>query len=184
MHNTMADLRTRLEAQHEHIKGLLAEVRSAGAGAERTEAFDRLRNYLAAHEAAEEEHLHALGHQVLGEDSAVDARTAEENGAERAMQQMESLDLHSPAFDAWFANFESAVVAHAEAEEHEELPRLEGLMTPEQIDDVVIALRRVSAVAEMSNWSGGFSERLRQARIDFSQKHERDDASSITPTTP
>jgi hypothetical protein len=184
MHNTMADVRTRLEAQHEHIKELLVAVRTAGDGTDRAEAFDRLRSYLAAHEAAEEAHLHAHGHRLVGKDAAVDARRAEEEGAERAMQQIESLELNAPAFDAWFANFESALIAHAEAEEHEELPRLDGVLTPDQVDDVIVALRRVSAVAEMSDGSGSFSEQLQRARDDFSHGHERDAASSISPPTP
>ena len=185
MHNTMADVRTRLEAQHEHIRGLMSAVRTAGTtGTEPRDAFDRLRTYLAVHEAAEEARLHAFGQAAAGDSSVVEARVREESEAEKSMQHLESLELGTPEFEAEFADFERKVMAHAEAEERDELPQLESMLSPEQVDDLLVALRRVSAVAELGDWSGTFSDRLRRARDDLSVDHPRDSASSILPKAP
>lgn len=184
MHNTMTDVRTRLESQHEHIRSLLEAVASAareGDDLARENAFDRLQTYLAVHEAAEEEGLHALGHRAVGADAAVDARVEEETAAERAMGRLEGLEAGSAEWGKEFEEFRLRLLAHAEAEVREELPRLEQALTDEQVDELLVSLRRVDAIAEIAEWTGPFSDRLRAAREDFAVPHERDVVSSVVP---
>ena len=108
--------------QHARIRELFAEVR-ATTGDQKKAAFDDLRSLLAVHETAEELVLRPVTSSVVGE-SVAQARNHEEAEANEVLAQLEDLDVEDSAFDAQLRSFEESVVAHAEAEEHEEFDQI------------------------------------------------------------
>ncbi|MEP7369331.1 MAG: hemerythrin domain-containing protein, partial [Dermatophilaceae bacterium] len=161
-------LTTTLTDQHAHIKDLMETV-VAREGAERVTAFAELCRFLAAHEAAEEECIHTPAKEELdGDTTVVDQRVEEEDQAGKAISELERLDPDSEAFREGFEQFRRAVIAHAEAEEHEELPRLRGRLDQYEVTRTQEALSRVSDLASRNGDSGtSFMDRLQAARAEF-----------------
>ncbi|WP_100834736.1 hemerythrin domain-containing protein [Kitasatospora fiedleri] len=119
-----------LLAQHERIRRLFADVRDAR-GEHRQQAFDELRALLAVHETGEEMVVRPAAKRAAGEPEAA-ARNAEEAEANRALLELEKLDVTSAEFDARLIDFQQAVEAHAQHEETEEFPALRAAYDVEQ----------------------------------------------------
>jgi hemerythrin superfamily protein len=117
----------------------------AATGAARQEQFDELVRMLAVHEAVEEELIHPLAQEHL-EDAAsmVDERLAEEGQAKRALSSLHDLGVEHADFEDRFAELAVDVLAHAEAEEQEELPALRAALSTEHLE----ALGRLWSAAE------------------------------------
>ncbi|HEV7148493.1 MAG TPA: hemerythrin domain-containing protein [Pedococcus sp.] len=164
---TLEDVKTALTEQHARVKDLIEAVRGAEP-AERQGAFTTLCALLAAHEAAEEECIHAIAKADLTGDEAaiVDERTAEEDEAGSAIAALEQMDASSAQFTSAFEDLASSVVAHAEAEEHVELPKLDGKADEEQFTRMLDALGLVPEMASRAT-GGSFKERLEAARAEF-----------------
>ncbi len=140
-----------LERQHERIKELLAQVKSAQ-GDHRQQTFDELRTLLAAHETAEEMVLRPVSRTYAGGDVA-DARNAEESEANHVLADLEKLDVDSSDFEQMFARFADAVVQHATHEEQLEFPSLQAL-PQEQRDRMSRALLAAERLAPTHPHSG------------------------------
>lgn len=141
-----AELKSTLTDQHELIKTKMQAVKdSSGEG--RQSAFDDLRRFLAAHEAAEEECIHTVGPELGPDAVVVQERLTEEEEAGQAIAKLEKLPIDSDEFTTGFDTFTTAVIAHAEAEEHQELPRLDRVVDEQQVQRMLQALRDVPAVA-------------------------------------
>lgn len=145
------------------------EIVAAREGADRREAFGEFCRFLAAHEAAEEECIHApVKEEFVGDTTVFDRRMQEEDEAGRAIAELERLGTDSPQFRARFEVLRQAVTAHAEAEEHEELPKLRG-----KVDEVTVvrmeqALSRVPDLASPNGENdASFREHLEMARAEF-----------------
>ena len=108
--------------QHARIRELFEDVTSAE-GEHRGQAFDELRALLAVHETAEEMILRPVSSEAAGE-SVTDARNEEEAEANEVLKRLEKMDVDSAEFTSLLAEFRSSVEEHAEAEEHEEFPRV------------------------------------------------------------
>jgi hemerythrin superfamily protein len=106
--------------QHVRIRELFTEVRSEQ-GQRKQQAFDELRALLAVHETAEEMIVRPVAKEAAGAKEA-DARNREEKEANKILAKLEKMDVTGADFDARFAQFERAVLAHAEHEETEEFP--------------------------------------------------------------
>ncbi len=168
MTNSVEQLASTLTDQHHQIKTMMETV-VARNGAERATAFAELCRFLAAHEAAEEECIHATAKQDLeGDTTVVDLRIEEEIEAGQAIAELERLDTESEEFRDSFEKFRRAVIAHAEAEEHEELPRLRGIVDEHEVARMQNALHRVPDMASQDGGLGtSFMERLQAARAEF-----------------
>ena len=130
-----------LRSEHQQIEGMLTEVINS-TGDARDSAFIALERFMAAHEAAEETFIHSL------EDSPVaQERVHEEEKAGQLMARLEAMDTATEAFENAFAEFAASVMVHAEAEEHEELPKLTRDASPEQLELMYDALQRVPELA-------------------------------------
>jgi hemerythrin superfamily protein len=122
-----------LKLQHEQIKELFGRVKAAR-GPERAKAFHDLRRLLAVHETAEEEIVHPVARRALPDGAAiVGARLREERAAKKALAELETLDVESAAFAERLDGLEQSVLAHAEAEEKEELELLQTKLDPERL---------------------------------------------------
>lgn len=139
-----ADVVEFLKAQHEQIKTLFADV-MASRGTQREKAFFDLRRLLAVHETAEEEIVHPTAKdEIPNGEAIVAARLDEENAAKKALAALEKLDVDSTEFDRALSKLQSDVLAHAEAEEHDEFSRLaDGLD-----DDRLTRMRQAVEFAE------------------------------------
>ncbi|MEP7369293.1 MAG: hemerythrin domain-containing protein [Dermatophilaceae bacterium] len=157
-----------LTEQHQRIKTLMETV-VVREGPERQDAFTELCRFLAAHEAAEEECIHTPAREELEVDTeVVDERIEEEDEAGQAIAELERLGTDSPEFPDKFEQLRQAVVAHAEAEEHEELPKLHDSLDDSTMTRILQALSRVPEVASQDGSDGAsFREHLQAARAEF-----------------
>ena len=112
-----------LEAQHEEIRGLFADLRGAGT-AEKADVFQCLVRLLAVHETAEEMIVHPEARRADAGDPIVEQRLAEEAEAKQMLAHLEELGADDPRFSAELTAFEQAVLDHAGREEREEFPLL------------------------------------------------------------
>jgi hemerythrin superfamily protein len=113
-----------LKQQHQLIKNGMERVIGSMDG-ERDEAFTALRQLIAVHETAEEEIVHPQARREFDDGEAViKARLEEEHEGKQALAELEKLDIESTEFQTKFRQFQSDVLAHAEAEEREEFDRL------------------------------------------------------------
>lgn len=165
---SVEEVRYTLTEQHRRIKTLMEDVLDQE-GQGREEAFTHLRRFLAAHEAAEEECMHFPAIEELdGQSPEVVQRVEEEEQAGRAITELEQLGTASAEFPAKFEQFRQAVIAHAEAEEHEELPRLVKSFDDGEVARLQEALLLVPDLASRNGESGtSFMERLQAARAEF-----------------
>lgn len=144
MIGTGNDVVTFLKSQHQQVKAMFARV-SAARGDERAQAFAALRRMLAVHETAEEEIVHPAARKALPDgEVVVMARLQEESEAKQTLSELEDMDLDSSAFEQKFSMLQSAVIAHAEAEEREEFGRLGSYLDPARLE----RMRRAAEIAE------------------------------------
>jgi hemerythrin superfamily protein len=133
-----------LHAQHEQIKQLFDEVGKAR-GQARQDSFVRLRRMPAVHETAEEEIVHPKAKKELpAGETVVEQRLVEEHEAKEALRELEGLDVDSPEFESKFRQLQAAVLAHAQAEEHQEFSKLAAELGREQLEK----MRRSVELAE------------------------------------
>ena len=165
---SVEQLTATLTDQHQSIKSMMETVVTRE-GPERQTAFAELCRFLAAHEAAEEECIHTPAKEELaGDATVVDRRIEEEAEAGKAIAELERLDTESQEFRDSFEKLRLAVVAHAEAEEHEELPKLDGILDEVEVTRMQAALSRVPDMAARNGDHGTtFMERLQSARAEF-----------------
>jgi len=155
-----------LRSEHRHIEQMLTEVIDS-TGDARDSAFRALERFMAAHEAAEETFIHTLkGSPVTQE------RIREEEKAGQLMARLEAMDTATEAFEDAFARFAAAVMVHAEAEEHEELPQLTRDASPEELGMMYDALERVPELAAQPDGpiaaGADFASMLAGAKTKFS----------------
>jgi hypothetical protein len=108
--------------QHEVVKATFAEVLEAEPD-QRQEPFDRLRALLAMHETAEEMVLRPTT-SSLGAADVADARNAEEAEATKKLAALEDMGCDDPRFEQELKSLQRDVLAHAQAEEALEFPRI------------------------------------------------------------
>jgi hemerythrin superfamily protein len=133
--------------QHEQIRGLLQEV-DEKKGDQRAEAFERLRRLLAVHETADEEVVHPMARRSLKNGhKVINARLKEENECKKMLKALEMMGPSAPGFDALFAEFRKAVLAHNEHEEREEFPELRTHSSRQQRRIMSTAIKAAEATA-------------------------------------
>ncbi|MBR7829122.1 hemerythrin domain-containing protein [Actinospica sp. MGRD01-02] len=120
-----------LLAQHARIREQFAAVQVAPP-AQRQEPFDRLREMLAVHEAAEEIVVRPVSRKDAGAQIAA-ARNDEEKQAAKVLAEMEGMDSSSDEFAARLNALAAAVSEHAEHEETEEFPALQNAHTDQEL---------------------------------------------------
>lgn len=136
-----------LRGQHRQVEVLFEQVIGADGDA-RTELFDCLRATLAVHETAEELVVHPAARR-LGEDGEriVEARLDEEGKAKEALAELEKLTVHGEGFGPKLLAFKQDVLAHAEAEERELFPLLEGSCDQEEQERMAELIRAAEKLA-------------------------------------
>ena len=137
-----------LTAQHRHITALLDAVVNA-TGDARQPAFRSFLQFLALHEAAEEEAAHPAARPGAGE--TVEQRLAEEYHAGQTITQTEQLDPNTAEFDRLLEQLVAAVTAHAHHEEQDEFPALA------EVADRLTAIRVHHVVALVDRLAGAAS---------------------------
>jgi hemerythrin superfamily protein len=131
--------------QHSRIRELFTHVKGAE-GEHKQQAFGELRALLAAHETGEEMVLRPVSEDDAGREVA-EARNEEEVKANRMLADLEKMDTSSVEFDRAFANFELAVLDHAEHEEREEFP---AVREREDQDKLVSMGKRLKAAEKIA----------------------------------
>jgi hemerythrin superfamily protein len=147
-----------LTRQHQRIREGFVEVKAA-TGDDKQQKFDALRALLAAHETAEEMVLRPVTAQTAGREVA-DELNEEEKAANKALAELEHLDVHSDEFTAAFADFQKAVLAHAEHEERAEFPKVEAGRSPKQLADmgrVLLAVEKIAPTHPHPSTAGHFT---------------------------
>lgn len=135
-----------ITGQHGRIKTLMTDVAMAS-DADRPAAFERFRRYLAVHEAAEQTLLHPQGLVEFADDNVSQRRITEEQDAAAVIASLETM-RSAGDFKVQFGLLQEAVIHHAEAEEHEELPRLVAALPEDVIAKVLDGFARVELWAD------------------------------------
>ncbi|HET8600902.1 MAG TPA: hemerythrin domain-containing protein, partial [Segeticoccus sp.] len=179
----------RLHEQHETIKHMLDAVATTS-GQQRRHAFDDLRMFLACHEAAEEQFIHPEGEHDLKDGAVSSERVSEEQEAGHVITQLEGLDVDSEEFEQTFAKLTEAVVHHAEAEEHDELPAVSKAADAAALGAIDRALRYVPEMVGQTGSPLGqrgqksFEEMLSMAQNEFSNLQTGPGEQTKAGTTP
>jgi hypothetical protein len=110
-----------LKAQHAEIRVLLEVVATEPDATLRAAAFKRMTQLFVIHETAEEQVLRPATEAYLAGGGRLAAeRSAEETQARQTLMRLSGLGTYAADFDASFAPFRTAVLAHLDAEEAEE----------------------------------------------------------------
>jgi hypothetical protein len=153
--------------QHRHIKILMEDVLSQE-GPGREEAFTYFPLPRCARGCRGGVQAFPRHGGTCGRDPEVTQRVEEEEEASKAITELEQLGTASPEFPAKFEQFRQAVIAHAEAEEHEELPTLAKPLDDSEVARLQRALSLVPDLASRNGDTGtSFTERLQSARAEF-----------------
>jgi hypothetical protein len=131
--------------QHARIARLMVEVLDT-AGSERQAVFERFRRFLALHEAAEQVLVRSAGLDALPDGGVTRQRLVEEENAAAVVAHLETL-VGSDVFDVQFGLLQEAVTKHAEAEMHEELPKLVPALPEETLEQAVAGFGHVETWA-------------------------------------
>ena len=175
-HGGPEEVRAVVAAQHRHLRDLVEAVRHADPT--RGDALGELLRYVAAHEVVEQNSLHPVLGRGSTEDGEVGARVAEEREATDAMERLERLDAEGKDFERGLDAWAEALLAHAEAEERDELgTRLEELDEAEttmvlRLLDQVDSIAASDAMAERAAGDGGFAALVDAARLEVSRRHD------------
>lgn len=141
------ELRALIVGQHEQLRETLLGMQHPH-GPIRREAFDRLRQLLAAHEAVEHEFVHSQADGPLEQDRGVaDARIREEESIAFSIRTLERVGRNSPRFASLAQVLVGKVAAHLEAEEHDELPVIARDGDDQRVRAAIAALQRVPQLA-------------------------------------
>lgn len=132
---------------HADIKELFGQLEHTSDTQSKAEVFECLVRKLVVHETAEQEIVHPVTKQNEAAESVVEARLEEERKAEAVLDRLEEMDLADPTFDATFRTLRADVERHAEREEKEELPRLEGAQPEERLVKMAKAFRGAQKLA-------------------------------------
>jgi hemerythrin superfamily protein len=147
--STDADVIDLLLEQHEQVRQQFILVMGA-TGQQRVELFAQLVEMLTRHEKTEQGIVHpalATADASAGQ-AVVDDVMDEEREADRAIEELTSMDAGTPEFDAKLADFHSAVLAHAAHEEEQEFPRIRDLVPAERL----VAMAGEVRVAQTAPW--------------------------------
>jgi hemerythrin-like domain-containing protein len=141
-----------LSEQHDQARALLSELHDAISPlGDSTQAAARplqdLVRLLAVHETVEEEVVYPVLKTQLQAAHVADPRLAEEGEAKRMLSRLERAATAALELPAALAEFEQAVLAHAEHEEAEVFPLLRDRLDDDQRRDMAIAFRAAEAVA-------------------------------------
>ncbi|HEX5540582.1 MAG TPA: hemerythrin domain-containing protein [Micromonospora sp.] len=134
-----------LKSQHEQIKSLFSQVKSAQ-GTEKRERFQELVRLLAVHESAEEQIVHPEARAAAG-DQVVDARLHEEHEAKHALAELYDMGVDHPQFDSKLDMLAKAVIEHAEREEREEFPKLRERVSANRLQQMTEAVGAAEQMA-------------------------------------
>ena len=163
-----------LKAQHNLIEDMFDEVLLATDPDSREKPFAALRQLLAAHETAEEMLVHPrVRREADHGDAIVDARLKEEHDAKELLAQIEKLDITSRHFIEELTKLREAVLEHAEHEEIDEFPYLEGELDVAELKRLATAVRAAEAIAPTHPHPGVESAKLNLALGPFASLLDR-----------
>ncbi|TSD95384.1 hemerythrin domain-containing protein [Skermania sp. ID1734] len=131
--------------QHQQIKDLFGQVKSA-AGTQKRDKFQELVRLLAMHETAEEEIVHPSARANAG-DQVVDERLHEEDEAKHVLAELYDMGVDAPGFDDKFAKLADAVVDHATHEEQDEFAKMRDQRSADELRRMAGIVRAAEAVA-------------------------------------
>jgi hemerythrin-like domain-containing protein len=145
------DVVTVMTEQHDQARALLAQLHDAFASLDDSTGaagpFRDLVRLLAVHETVEEEVVYPVLKTQLQAAGVADPRLVEEGEVKRMLARLERMATAVFEFPAALAEFEQAVLAHAEREEQEVFPLLRDRLDAGQRRDMAIAFRAAEAVA-------------------------------------
>lgn len=147
----MYDIVGVLTAQHRRVEELF--VRALADGGVIVDMLGELLHALALHESADHVVIHPEVRRVAGEDDLVDALMAEELAIERALTDLDAVEVDDDAFAGQLVRVRDLVVEHNWREESVEFPVLSDLDSDEQRR----ILRAVGALEKLAD-TGSESE--------------------------
>lgn len=178
-----------LRDQHLRMRDLFSEVADTS-GVARQQAFDALRELLAAHETAEEIVLRPVARRMVPHEITL-ARDGEERRIAVLLAALEKLDVDSTAFTDTFATLVDAILMHTWSEEAEEFPAVQARLTDSEQRQLGVWINRAFAVAPthphpatagspLAQWTvGPFTSLVDRVRDGFSRAKEALDMAAM-----
>jgi hemerythrin superfamily protein len=163
-----------LTAQHNLIEDMFDEVLLASDPEAREKPFIELRQLLAVHETAEEMLVHPrVRREFKAGDEIVDSLLKEEHDAKEQLAKIEKIDVTSQHFIDELGKLRDAVLEHAEQEERDEFPKLQGELDDAELKRMGSAVRAAEAIAPTRPHPGVESAKLNFAVGPFASMLDR-----------
>lgn len=132
--NATPDVVDVLTADHRDVTALIAEIWSVRDPMIRRDLTDTAISELVRHAVAEEMYVYPAMRKYLPDgDQAVKHDVGEHQELERAMKQLEGLEVSSPEFDDTLRRLETVLTDHVQDEESEQFPELRQRIPHEEL---------------------------------------------------
>ena len=131
---------TILKKDHRMVSGMIATLQMTPrvSAAVRKTLFEQIRTDVMVHAQAEEEVLYPAmrNFMFMGGESNVDDAYREHQQVKDLLNDLETMDPNSDAFDTKFADFKSKIEHHVEEEENEMFVMLQQRMSTDQQEEL------------------------------------------------
>ena len=131
-----------LKQQHKEVKGLFKKIEKAE-GEEKQELFDAIADELAVHAAIEEKHFYPASKSARTEDELREA-VEEHLSVKRVIADLLECEPSDPQFDPKIQVLIEQVEHHVEEEEEELFPKVEKLLSADELDDLGLVMEEMA----------------------------------------
>src|SRR3954447_9470644 len=126
-----------LISDHRDVTALIGEVRTVADPMMRRDLIDTAISELVRHAVAEEMYVYPAMRKYLADgDKAVEHDIEEHKELERAMKQLEAVDVSTAEFDAALRELEALLADHVQDEESEQFPELRRQVPQEELAEL------------------------------------------------
>jgi hemerythrin superfamily protein len=134
---TSGDVVDVLTSDHRDVTALIGEIWSVADPMIRRDLTDTAISELVRHAVAEEMYVYpAMRKHLPDGDKAVEHDIEEHKELERAMKELESVDVSSAEFDAGLRRLETILADHVQDEESEQFPELRRRIPQDELKDL------------------------------------------------
>ncbi|MEU4221785.1 hemerythrin domain-containing protein [Actinoplanes sp. NPDC026623] len=145
---TAPDVVDVLTADHRDVTALIGEIWSVRDPMVRRDLTDTAISELVRHAVAEEMYVYpAMRKHLPGGDKAVEHDVEEHQQLERAMKELEGLEVSGTDFDATLRRLEEVLTDHVQDEESEQFPELRRHIPREQLVELAEKVEKAKKLA-------------------------------------
>jgi hemerythrin superfamily protein len=137
-----------LTADHRDVTALIGEIWSVRDPMIRRDLTDTAISELVRHAVAEEMYVYPAMRKYLQDgDKSVEHDVEEHKQLERAMKELEGLEVSSPEFDTTLRRLEEVLADHVQDEESDQFPELRRAIPHEQLIEMAEKVEKAKKLA-------------------------------------